>query len=333
MAEERNLATARAADTTDDADSTKAELQRRMEEARESISQTVSEIKDTVTTQYQTVRDSFTEALDWREQVRRRPVAWSAGALTAGILAGYGIGSAFMGRSAANYQAYDEDDDSENGKSSYGARYAAYEGGRASSYGRDDSGALTRSYAAQGITGSSSSAYGRDSSSDYRPSYSSGYTATDASDKPGLIEKFKGTQAFERLQSEVSALGDRFIDEISSVGQNVVLPALLGKVKELFGVDLSNKTGAASQQRASTSSYGASASSGASQGRSAYAGGSTTGNMDSYRREDERQASSGTSENRDYNVASRDRDEYERGGTSRDRDDYGRGSSNYGRDR
>jgi len=45
MAEERDLALARAqADVGDDEDATKAELQRRMEEARESISQTVTEI-------------------------------------------------------------------------------------------------------------------------------------------------------------------------------------------------------------------------------------------------------------------------------------------------
>jgi len=55
MAEERNVGLARATDSSDDADQTKAALQRRMEEARESISQTVTEIKDTVVTQYQQV--------------------------------------------------------------------------------------------------------------------------------------------------------------------------------------------------------------------------------------------------------------------------------------
>ena len=55
MAEERNLGLARAPEPAGDADSTKAELQRRMEEARESISQTVTEIKETVVNQYQQV--------------------------------------------------------------------------------------------------------------------------------------------------------------------------------------------------------------------------------------------------------------------------------------
>src|ERR687893_786211 len=96
MAEERNLAVARAQDA-DDTDSTKAELQRRMEEARESITQTVTEIKDTVTNQYQAVRDTVTEALDWREQFRKRPVAFSIGAMSAGFILGYAVAGTFKG--------------------------------------------------------------------------------------------------------------------------------------------------------------------------------------------------------------------------------------------
>jgi hypothetical protein len=71
---------------------TKEELQRRMEEARESITQTVTEIKETVTDQYQSVRESITE-LDWREQFQRRPITWSIIALEIGFLAGYGLAS------------------------------------------------------------------------------------------------------------------------------------------------------------------------------------------------------------------------------------------------
>ncbi len=320
MAEERNLATARAtdADTTNitDTDSTKADLQRRMEEARESISQTVSDIKDTVTNQYQSVKESVNDALDWREQVRRHPAAWSAGALTAGVLVGYGVGAVLMGGDSdyeRDYRAYDEDDSDDDANSSSSARYASYEGGRNYGSSRDSS---TRSYAGT-VGAGASSAYARSSSdTDYRPSYSSGYAGAhddEDSDKPGLIEKFKGTQAFDRLQTEVSALGDRFIDEISSVGQNVVLPALLGKVKELFGVDLSNKSGGSQQRQstaAGTSAYG-SASSGNSSAQSQSAHGSSAGTGGS--------GSYGTSENTDYNTTSRDRDEYERGGSSSDR--------------
>ena len=86
MAEERDSIVARTA--TDSGELTKEELQRRMEETRESIAHTVEEIKDTVATQYQQVK----EALDWREQFRRRPLAFTAGAFGFGFLLGYSIG-------------------------------------------------------------------------------------------------------------------------------------------------------------------------------------------------------------------------------------------------
>src|SRR5215210_8572209 len=98
MAEERNLALARADDSADDdVDQTKAALQRRMEEARESISQTVTEIKDTVVNQYQQVKENISDTLDWREQYRRRPVPFTVGAFAAGALLGYTVMGAFTG--------------------------------------------------------------------------------------------------------------------------------------------------------------------------------------------------------------------------------------------
>ncbi|MBA2525618.1 MAG: hypothetical protein H0V18_07530, partial [Pyrinomonadaceae bacterium] len=71
MAEERTLGLARAREVEDE-EVSKEELQLRMEEARDSITQTVTEIKETVVQQYETVKD----ALDWREQFKKRPVAW-----------------------------------------------------------------------------------------------------------------------------------------------------------------------------------------------------------------------------------------------------------------
>ncbi len=257
MAEERNLATVRAPEAMDE-DVTKAELQRRMEEARESITQTVTEIKDTVANQYQAVRESFTDALDWREQFRKRPVAFSVGALSVGFITGYCIAGTFKGD-----DSYDDDEE-------YGLRASG--ASPASSYYRSESGesqpSPARSYAAQAVTGSS---YG--SSSDYDntmstrapsaysppPSTYSGLagsagqdTAGEAEDQgPGLIERFKSTKAYDRLEEEVSTLGDRFINELSKTAQSVILPALFSKVKEMFGVDLSNKEseGRTSQRR------------------------------------------------------------------------------------
>ena len=63
----------------------KAQLQRRMEDARESISQTVDEIKDTVSEQYETVKETVTDVLDWKEQFQKNPLVWGLGAVAVGI--------------------------------------------------------------------------------------------------------------------------------------------------------------------------------------------------------------------------------------------------------
>ena len=94
MAEERTLGLARASDTTAE-DPSKEELQRRMDQARDSISHTVTEIKETVANQVQAVK----ETLDWREQYKRRPVAWSVGAAGVGFLVGYGVAAVVKGDS------------------------------------------------------------------------------------------------------------------------------------------------------------------------------------------------------------------------------------------
>ena len=81
---------------------TRAALQRQMEEARDSITETVSEIKTVVAQQYEEVKDTYEtvkegvgEVLDWREQFERNPVVWGAGAVSVGILIGVGLAHVF----------------------------------------------------------------------------------------------------------------------------------------------------------------------------------------------------------------------------------------------
>ncbi|HYP01123.1 MAG TPA: hypothetical protein VER76_13105 [Pyrinomonadaceae bacterium] len=276
MAEERTLGTARAPETDAPADDelTKAELQRRMEEARESITQTVTEIKDTVATQYQNVRESISQSLDWREQYRRRPVEFSIAALGVGILVGYGVGGAFGG------------DDSELPE-----RYYESEG---DDYDLDESHVRTpseRAFASQAILGGAygSTAYAQPQAQpppppqaaarasqtpaeDYsepqsRPSYSSGYEASSAlassePQKPGILERFKETPAYDRLQAEAATLGNRFVEELSKTAQAVVLPALLGKLKDLIGIDLSTQREVAQRSKLEHQAASASAATG-----------------------------------------------------------------------
>lgn len=97
MAEEGTLGLARAQDQTGDEPS-KLELQRRLDEARDSISHTVTEIRESVANQVQAVK----ETLDWREQFKKRPAAWSAGAAGVGFLVGYGVTALVKGGRASS---------------------------------------------------------------------------------------------------------------------------------------------------------------------------------------------------------------------------------------
>jgi len=212
MAEERTLGVARAPEVAEE-NFSKEELQLRMEEARDSITQTVTEIKETVVQQYETVKD----ALDWREQFKKRPVAWSLGAAGVGFCVGYGIASAIKGESESR-------------------RYVSSE---------------NHAYAGQQFTGRS-----------YTPLSAS----LDASEKangkdegPGLLERIKETRAFDRLHQEVGSLGDRLVEELSTTAQTVILPALIRKIRDLVGADLSDKgkseAAPAASMRPRTSSY------------------------------------------------------------------------------
>jgi len=203
MAEERTLGLARARETYDQ-DPSKEELQRRMDEARDSITNTVTEIKETVTQQYENVKD----ALDWREHFKRQPVAWSLGAAGVGLFVGYGIAAAITG------------EDSPERLPGSSLPYSP---------------AAQPSYAPQSVLGTAA------------PEGSAKSNGKD--NGPGVLERFRETSAYERLSREAGALGDRLIEELSTTAQQVVLPALLKKIKTLIGVDLSNKTSSLSSDQ------------------------------------------------------------------------------------
>jgi hypothetical protein len=91
-----------AAETGSAESESKAALRRQMEETRESISETVAEIRSVVTHQYEEVRETvesvkegFGEVLDWKTEFERNPLVWGAGAVSVGILVGFGIARAF----------------------------------------------------------------------------------------------------------------------------------------------------------------------------------------------------------------------------------------------
>src|SRR5687768_2784007 len=115
MVEERTIVLVRANETPVELneledDHSKDRLQQEMEAARESISSTVDEIKNTVVNQYESVKESVSQTLDWHEQVKKRPVAWGAGALGVGFVVGYGVAAVVKGPTKISAPRYDNDE-------------------------------------------------------------------------------------------------------------------------------------------------------------------------------------------------------------------------------
>ena len=135
-----------AQDTDVNAEPTKKQLQDQMERTRESLAETVAEIKDTVEHEVRAVKKGVSGVLDYREEFQKEPLVWSLGALSAGFALGYTVGYAH--------------------KNSKG-----------------------------------------------------------------------------RKQTPVLAFADSMVDELSTMGQGLVLPALDAKIKELFGFEFSELLG------------------------------------------------------------------------------------------
>lgn len=210
MAEERTLGLARAHEQTAEEPS-KEELQRRLGEARDSISNTVTEIKETVANQVQAVKDT----LDWREQVKKRPIVWSAGAMGVGFALGYCIANYAKGEHREGYSAA-----------------------------IDRFGEESKQYAAQPILGSAAAM-----------SPQAGVTTREGNGKPdsgpGFFQKVAQTHAFERVRDEAGNIGDAIVQELSKTAKTVVLPALITSLRNFIGDHLPN-AGAAPSERLST---------------------------------------------------------------------------------
>ena len=72
----------------------KQQLHKQMERTRESVAETVGEIKETVGEQIETAKQAVTGVLDYREEFQKEPLVWSLGALSAGFALGYTMGYA-----------------------------------------------------------------------------------------------------------------------------------------------------------------------------------------------------------------------------------------------
>jgi len=200
MAEERTLGLARAHETTTEEPS-KEELQRRLGEARDSISNTVTEIKETVANQVQAVKDT----LDWREQFKKRPVVWSAGAMGVGFCVGYCVASFVKGDERYDYSS------------------AIDRFGEESKY-----------YSSQSLLGSAAAETSPQAGTRLRH----GNGTHD--EGPGFFQKVASTPAFERVKDEAGNLGDAVVKELSNTAKTVVLPALITSLRNFIGDYLPN---------------------------------------------------------------------------------------------
>src|SRR5437763_13920659 len=68
------------------------ELQRKIGKTRDSLRSTVEAIQDKADQQYQTVKETVSGVLDYRNEFQKEPVVWSLGALSAGFALGYTVG-------------------------------------------------------------------------------------------------------------------------------------------------------------------------------------------------------------------------------------------------
>jgi hypothetical protein len=77
---------------SDGREPTPKELQRKIGQTRDSLRSTVEAIQDKAEQKYQTVKQTVSGVLDYREEFQKEPVVWSLGALSAGFALGYTMG-------------------------------------------------------------------------------------------------------------------------------------------------------------------------------------------------------------------------------------------------
>jgi hypothetical protein len=84
----------------------KQQLERQIGRTRESLAETVEEIKETAEQGYASVKQTVSGVLDYREEFQKDPLVWSLGALSAGFALGYAVGYAhkFSTKKAKNSQ-------------------------------------------------------------------------------------------------------------------------------------------------------------------------------------------------------------------------------------
>lgn len=77
---------------TDGREPSQKELQHKIGQTRDSLRTTVEAIQDKAEQQYESVKQTVSDVLDYRDEFQKEPVIWSLGALSAGFALGYTVG-------------------------------------------------------------------------------------------------------------------------------------------------------------------------------------------------------------------------------------------------
>jgi len=218
------------------------ELQRLLRARRESITQTVEEIKMTMNSGFEETKQQVAQTFDWRHQTRQHPLTAMAGALAVGFVAGQLLGRAL---SAGGSRM---------------RRTRTRETGRTASPGRTVA----------------ASAFGAGTSLPPRPrptfeSARAGSTPPEHSEhrehpqprepreprhfiSPAIRSRVGG-----RFEETLSDIAENFLSELSRIGRDVIIPTVLGRLSAAFTQERSH--GAGSQKTRSHSSRSATESS------------------------------------------------------------------------
>ena len=155
------------------------------------------------------MKETINDTQDWREQFKKRPVAWSLGAAGGGFVVGYAIAAMVKGD-------YSRDCGLE-----------------------DHVPSKPHVYVAGPIIGEAAH-----SNLDLREANRQrDKDSKDEKSEPGLLERFQQTEAYDYLRKEAATVGSRFVGELSQTAQEVVLPAAISWLREwLTGLVPETKT-------------------------------------------------------------------------------------------
>ena len=173
------------------------DIRRRVEAARESVAETVGEIREAATEKYDSIRDAVGE-FDWRAEVKKRPAAWSLGALGVGLLAGCAVSGAIKRARRRDRR-------------------------------REYVPSVPHAYAAQPIIGEHDVSAGAQT----LPPESVSRHEREVVE----VDNAKASDAADHVRRELTSLRDRFIDELSAVAHEVLLPALIRKIRKALVTD------------------------------------------------------------------------------------------------